>query len=116
MIFDMLRRTNSGRGAERGGGSTGSATLLAEEVSAPPTSLAERVRLRLATGATIQSIAAAEGVSETFVSVMVDDFERRGLAARANSLCASGLGACGVGTSPEVALQCVGCPLAAPRS
>lgn len=117
MIFDLLRRTNAGTDSGApSGGALGAGTLLAEEVSAPGIPLAERVRLRLAAGATIQSIAAAEGVSEAFVSVMVDDFERRGLAVSANSLCASGLGACGTGSSPEVALQCIGCPLAAPKS
>lgn len=80
--------------------------------SAPGASLADRVLSHLKAGATIGAIASAEGVSTTFVTVMVDDFERRGLAISANSLCSSGLGACGTGLSDETALMCAGCPLA----
>ncbi|WP_129587599.1 hypothetical protein [Actinomyces minihominis] len=80
-------------------------------MSTAPFSLAERVRAHLRTGATVSSIAGAEGVSPVLVEILVDDLERRGLASQAESLCASGLGACSGGDSPQVALHCAGCPL-----
>ncbi len=77
----------------------------------PPVSLIDRVRARLIAGATLDSIAAGEGISPALAEIMVDDLERRGLAASAGSLCSSGLGACGSGSSPATAVTCAGCPL-----
>ena len=76
-----------------------------------PISLMDRVRARLLAGATLSSIAAGEGISLALAEIMVDDLERRGLAASADSLCSSGLGACGSGASPETMVTCAGCPL-----
>ncbi|MDO4665947.1 MAG: hypothetical protein Q4A71_07105 [Actinomycetaceae bacterium] len=47
----------------------------------------------------------------TFVEVMVDHYQRAGVVHDATSLCASGLGACHPGASPEAQAACVGCPL-----
>ncbi len=78
----------------------------------PPVPLIDRVRARLVAGATVRSIAAGEGISVELTEIMVDDLERRGLAASAGSLCSSGLGACGTGTAPQAAIACASCPLA----
>lgn len=84
-----------------------------QTISSEP--LSDRVLKRLEQGATVTAIAARERADARLVSVIVDDLTRRGLVGSANSLCASGLGACGSGQSPEVALQCAGCPLASLR-
>lgn len=84
---------------------------LGPPVGARPPSLIDRVRARLLAGATTQSIAAGEGISPALAEIMVDDLQRRGLAATANSLCASGLGACAGGTGDDVRIHCAGCPL-----
>ncbi|OKL46906.1 hypothetical protein BSR29_05765 [Boudabousia liubingyangii] len=64
-------------------------------------------------GGTISGIAARAGVSETFVKVFVDQLQRGGAAAHANSLCASGLGGCGPdgAVTVEARLHCAACPL-----
>lgn len=74
-------------------------------------SLEDRVRARLRTGATTSSIAKLENISPELANLIVDDLTRRGLASPAETMCASGLGACGSGEGPEVALHCSGCPL-----
>lgn len=123
MIFNLLRKKET---APRSQGSMSlgeetavngvsldvSVDVLDPLPSPPQASLADRVLARLKVGATVEAIANAEGVSKTFVTVMVDDFERRGLAISANSLCSSGLGACGTGVAEETPLMCAGCPLA----
>ncbi len=73
--------------------------------------LVERVQARLRTGATVKAIAALEGISVPLATIIVEDLERRGVASPAESLCASGLGACGGGAGPDVSLHCAGCPL-----
>lgn len=85
-------------------------------MTAQKTSMTDVVQAHLRTGATVQKIADAEGISSALVEIMVDDLERRGLAASANSLCASGLGACGTGEATDTALLCAGCPLASLRT
>lgn len=80
--------------------------------AAPVTSLNGRVQAHLRAGASVQTIATAEGISVSLAEIMVEDLRRRGLATGAESLCASGLGACGGGQpSPQAALYCAGCPL-----
>lgn len=80
-------------------------------------SLSERVQAHLRTGATVQKIAHAEGINLILAEIIVDDLQRRGDALPAESLCSSGLGACGGGpTSEEVRLYCAGCPLVPLRS
>lgn len=74
-------------------------------------SLEERVRARLRTGATTSAIAQLENISPELAQLIIDDLTRRGLASPAESMCASGLGACGGGEGPNVALHCSGCPL-----
>lgn len=82
-------------------------------VSPPrPMSLIDRVVVRLRSGATVESISASEGITVALARLMVEDLERRGLLASAESLCASGFGACGGGDSDQVRLHCSGCPLA----
>ncbi len=76
-----------------------------------PATLTERVRARLLTGATIDSIARLEGISPALAEIMVDELKRLGLVTAADTLCASGLGACHGGDSPEVRIHCSGCPL-----
>lgn len=81
-----------------------------------PTSLADRVMARLRSGSSTHAIAAAEGISPALAQIMVEDLQRRGLAMGAESLCASGLGACGEGpVSEQAALHCAGCPLVSLR-
>ena len=76
-------------------------------------SLLDRVQARLRTGATVQSIARQEQISPALAQIMVEELSRSGRAMEANSLCASGLGACGGGIGDDVALHCAGCPLTA---
>lgn len=77
--------------------------------SAP--SLVDRVRARLLGGSTTASIAKGEMISLALAEIMVDDLLRRGLAASATSLCASGLGACEGGDGEDVRVHCAGCPI-----
>ncbi len=73
--------------------------------------LEDRVKSRLFEGATIVGVAAAENISVGLATIIVEDLGRRGLVSPAESLCASGLGACGGGKSAQVAIHCAGCPL-----
>lgn len=83
--------------------------------SRPPSisssTLEERVKSRLVEGGTIAAVAVAENISVGLATIIVEDLGRRGLVSPAESLCASGLGACGSGVSDQVALHCAGCPL-----
>lgn len=71
----------------------------------------QRLYVALRAGSTLNAAAAQAGVSLSMAQIMVDELERTGLLQRAESLCASGLGACGGGTSDEVKVHCVGCPI-----
>lgn len=51
------------------------------------------------------------GVSLGLAEVMIEEMKRQGLLDRAESLCSSGLGACGGGDSDEVRIHCAGCPI-----
>lgn len=62
-------------------------------------------------GLSVPLAAAKEGISASLGQIIVDDLQRRGMLLSATSLCSSGLGACGGGTSPEAKLHCSGCPL-----
>lgn len=75
-----------------------------------PVSLIDRARARLLTGSTVAAVARSEGISLALVEIMVEELERRDMAASAGSLCASGLGPCSQ-AQPEVPIQCAGCPL-----
>lgn len=72
----------------------------------------QRLYLALRQGATVNAAASQAGVSLALAEVMVDEMRRVGLLDRAETLCASGLGACGGGDSAEVRLHCSGCPIA----
>lgn len=71
----------------------------------------QRLREALARGCTLEAAAAQAQVSKAFAAVVIEDMQRRGQAASAQSLCASGLGACHGNHDPQVALHCAGCPL-----
>ncbi|MFC2435058.1 MAG: hypothetical protein ACFNPY_09450 [Peptidiphaga sp.] len=78
----------------------------------PVGSVTDRVLRQLREGRTVRAIAATSGVSEVFVSTMLDHFERLGLLDEANSLCSSGLGACSTTElTDEARVACAGCPL-----
>ena len=78
----------------------------------PVGSVTDRVLRQLREGRTVCAIAATSGVSEVFVSTMLDHFERLGLLDEANSLCSSGLGACSTTElTDEARVACAGCPL-----
>ena len=75
-------------------------------------SVPQRIQARLRTGATTAAIAAAEGLNPILVDIVVDDLRRRGELLPAESLCASGLGACGTEeVTEDVLIHCAGCPL-----
>ena len=79
--------------------------------SPPALPLEERVKARLVEGGTMAAVAASENISVGLATIIVEDLGRRGLVSPAESLCASGLGACGSGESDQIALHCAGCPL-----
>lgn len=102
----------SGVGAGAGSvpaGPAGNETVLSlPKVSGSPR---QRLYVALRLGATVNAAAAMAGVSVPLAEVMIDEMRRQGLLERAESLCASGLGACGGGTSDEVKIHCAGCPI-----
>ncbi|MDO5034908.1 MAG: hypothetical protein Q4E01_05945 [Actinomycetaceae bacterium] len=65
----------------------------------------------LQAGSTLESAASRAGLRLEIAEVMVDHLRRSGKLDSAGSLCASGLGACGTGTSDQVKIHCAGCPL-----
>lgn len=71
----------------------------------------QRLYLALRQGATLSAAATQAQISEAMAEIMVDEMKRQGLLIQAESLCASGLGACGGGTSDEVRIHCAGCPI-----
>ena len=77
----------------------------------------ERVVQALEQGGTIPAIARQAGVSVSFTQSVVEHFNRLGALDKASSLCSSGLGLCSPQSasdpSPEAAIACAGCPLAA---
>lgn len=79
----------------------------------PARGVRQRLYVALRRGATLEAAAAEAGVSVGLARVVVDELGRLGLLARAETLCASGLGACGGGDSPQVQIHCAGCPLTA---
>nr|MDK8532785.1 hypothetical protein [Gleimia europaea] len=70
-----------------------------------------RLMDELRQGATLESAAQRAGLRVEIAQVMVDHLNRSGRLQSAGSLCSSGLGACGGGTSQEVKVHCAGCPL-----
>ena len=73
--------------------------------------LEDRVKRRLRAGATLLGVASAENISVALATIIVEDLTRRGLVSGAESLCASGLGACGGSQSEQTLIHCSGCPL-----
>ncbi|MDO5048588.1 MAG: hypothetical protein Q4D87_01730 [Actinomycetaceae bacterium] len=71
----------------------------------------QRLLTELGRGATVASAAERAGIKPGIAQIMVDYLERTGRLQNATSLCASGLGACGTGTSDQVKIHCAGCPL-----
>ncbi len=71
----------------------------------------QRLYLALRQGATLPAAAAMAHVPQPLAEIMVDEMQRQGLLMNAESLCASGLGACHGGTSDEVRIHCAGCPI-----
>ena len=60
-------------------------------------------------GRTVRAISAATGVSEVFVSTLLEHYDRLGMLDDAGS---SGLGACHTkDVSEQVRVACAGCPL-----
>lgn len=84
---------------------------LALGTAAPGKTPRQRLYVALRQGATLRAAAAMAGVSIPLAEVMIDEMGRQGLLERAESLCASGLGACGGGNSDEVKIHCAGCPM-----
>lgn len=82
-----------------------------DHATRPPQGARQRLYQAMRQGLTVNAAAAAAGISPQLGSLMVDEMLRQGLLGRAESLCASGLGACGGGVSDEVRLHCAGCPL-----
>lgn len=70
-----------------------------------------RLMDELRQGATLESAAHRAGLRVEIAQVMVDHLNRSGRLQSAGSLCSSGFGACGGGTSQEVKVHCAGCPL-----
>lgn len=105
---DRSRRGDSRRDEtpRQGGASVGALG------AGPVGSVTDRVLRQLREGRTVRAIAATSGVSEVFVSTMLDHFERLGLLDEASSLCSSGLGACSTTElTDEARVACAGCPL-----
>lgn len=71
----------------------------------------QKFYIALRQGATVNAAAAFAGIRAELAELMVDEMKRQGLLDRAETLCASGLGACGGGTSDEVKIHCAGCPI-----
>ena len=76
-----------------------------------PPGARQKLYVALRRGATLNAAAAQAGVDLVYAEIMCDEMKRQGLLDRAESLCASGLGACGGGTSDEVKIHCAGCPI-----
>ena len=74
------------------------------------------MKARLLQGGTVAAVAVSENISVGLATIIVEDLGRRGLVSPAESLCASGLGACGGGVSDQIALYCAGCPLISLRT
>lgn len=79
--------------------------------SSRPPGARQKLYVALRRGATLNAAAAQAGVDLVYAEIMCDEMKRQGLLDRAESLCASGLGACGGGTSDEVKIHCAGCPI-----
>lgn len=73
----------------------------------------QKLLAELGRGATVPAAAERAGIRPEIAEIMVDYLERTGRLQNATSLCSSGLGACGTGTSDEVKVHCAGCPLSA---
>lgn len=98
-----MKLLGRGRGASSGS---------ARQLPAPrPIGARQRLFLALSRGTTVNAAAAEAGVPAQMAALMVDEMQRQGLLGRAESLCASGLGACGAGAGEEARLHCAGCPL-----
>lgn len=73
----------------------------------------QRLLAEIGRGATVPAAAERAGIRPEIAELMVDYLERSGRLQSATSLCSSGLGACGTGTSDQVRIHCAGCPLSA---
>ncbi|HHT40854.1 MAG TPA: hypothetical protein GX000_04360 [Actinomyces sp.] len=73
----------------------------------------QRLLAEIGRGATVPAAAERAGIRPEIAELMVDYLERSGRLQSATSLCSSGLGACGTGTSDQVKIHCAGCPLSA---
>ncbi|MBM7824178.1 hypothetical protein JOD55_000005 [Arcanobacterium pluranimalium] len=88
-------------------------------LSGASTHASDRVLSLLREGKTVHQVAMQTGTSEVFVKVMLEHFERIGMARSAASLCSSGLGACsssGEALSMQAQIACAGCPLKLPKN
>ena len=78
----------------------------------PRGAVTQRILEQIRLGRTVRAISAATGVSEVFVSTLLEHYDRLGMLDDAGSLCSSGLGACHTKeVSDEVRVACAGCPL-----
>lgn len=108
------REGAAGTTASAGTASAGTATAGANPTVIPLSTKADpasRLAEELGRGATLETAAKRARVSLELAEVMVEHFEREGRLSSATSLCASGLGLCGGGSSAQARLYCAGCPL-----
>ena len=84
-----------------------------EPLKGPRGQVTERILEQIRAGRTVRAICATTGVSEVFVSTLLDHYDRLGLLDDAGSLCSSGLGACHTtNITDQVRVACAGCPIA----
>ncbi len=93
------------------GGGSNAPILASRRTPSRPPGARQKLYVALRRGATLNAAAAQAGVDLAYAEIMCDEMKRQGLLDRAESLCASGLGACGGGTSDEVKIHCAGCPI-----
>lgn len=84
-----------------------------EPLKGPRGQVTERILEQIRAGRTVRAICATTGVSEVFVSTLLDHYDRLGLLDDAGLLCSSGLGACHTtNITDQVRVACAGCPIA----
>lgn len=104
-----------GRSGEKGRGGRGSdegPSGRRGALEGPRGAVTQRILEQIRMGRTVRAISAATGVSEVFVSTLLEHYDRLGMLDDAGSLCSSGLGACHTkDVSEQVRVACAGCPL-----
>lgn len=104
-----------GRSGEKGRGGRGpdeGPSGRRGALEGPRGAVTQRILEQIRMGRTVRAISAATGVSEVFVSTLLEHYDRLGMLDDAGSLCSSGLGACHTkDVSEQVRVACAGCPL-----